>query len=278
MKKLISLLFIIAIAWLIKLSYDFYQVSQQVTAIQETLHKNEQKNANLNDQVVAIQRQVPETPEQNSAIQKKHVDIEKPKGLSPLVVIKQQLQLVQFALQQQQFVFAIEQLTQLDQTLEQYELASALKQSLHQAIADDKQSIQQFVLARNGQQEQLDGVLQQIDQSIEQEIHQPTLSPAKVAPTHFWQKWLQIDVVDHQSPTLANRQFILKEAQLRVLLAKQALNRGQNLEYQTMLNQVVQQLNQLPDAKSQQLKQKILRIKQIQMLPVPKLNSMAILG
>lgn len=266
-------------AWLLKLSYDFYQVSQQVADIQGTLHKSEQKNANLNDQLVAIQRDtdVPVTDKKKAQSSTLTVE-DKPIGLSPNIVIKQQLQLVQFALQQRQFVFALEQLTQLNQNIEKYDLAETLKQSLHQAITQDKQSIQQFVLARNTQQEQLDDVLSQVDQSLQQALTQPQMSPAKITPTHFWQKWFQVDYIDQKASLVAQRQFILKETQLRVLLAQQALLRGQNTEYQTMLNLVVLQLDQLPDEMSQQLKQKILKLKQIQMLPFPKLNSTVILG
>lgn len=279
MKKFIYLLMMIAMAWLLKLSYDFYQVSQQVADIQATLHKSEQKNANLNDQLVAIQRDtdVPVTDKKKAQSSTLTVE-DKPIGLSPNIVIKQQLQLVQFALQQRQFVFALEQLMQLNQNIEKYDLAETLKQSLHQAITQDKQSIQQFVLARNTQQEQLDDVLSQVDQSLQQALTQPQMSPAKITPTHFWQKWFQVDYIDQKTSLVAQRQFILKETQLRVLLAQQALLRGQNTEYQTMLNLVVLQLNQLPDEMSQQLKQKILKLKQIQMLPVPKLNSTVILG
>ena len=279
MKKFIYLLMMIAMAWLLKLSYDFYQVSQQVADIQATLHKSEQKNANLNDQLVAIQRdtEVPVTDKKKAQSSTLTVE-DKPIGLSPNIVIKQQLQLVQFALQQRQFVFALEQLMQLNQNIEKYDLAETLKQSLHQAITQDKQSIQQFVLARNTQQEQLDDVLSQVDQSLQQALTQPQMSPAKITPTHFWQKWFQVDYIDQKTSLVAQRQFILKETQLRVLLAQQALLRGQNTEYQTMLNLVVLQLDQLPDEMSQQLKQKILKLKQIQMLPFPKLNSTVILG
>lgn len=279
MKKFIYLLMMIAMAWLLKLSYDFYQVSQQVADIQATLHKSEQKNANLNDQLVAIQRDtdVPVTDKKKAQSSTLTVE-DKPIGLSPNIVIKQQLQLVQFALQQRQFVFALEQLTQLNQNIEKYDLAETLKQSLHQAITQDKQSIQQFVLARNTQQEQLDDVLSQVDQSLQQALTQPQMSPAKITPTHFWQKWFQVDYINQKTSLVAQRQFILKETQLRVLLAQQALLRGQNTEYQTMLNLVVLQLDQLPDEMSQQLKQKILKLKQIQMLPFPKLNSTVILG
>ena len=276
MKKFIYFLLFVALGWLIKLSYDFYHVSQQLDDIQQVLHKNEQKNASLNDQLVAVQRQADEPTSKES---KKTATVDTPiEGISPSVVIKQQLELVQFALQQQQFVYALEHLTQLNQSLDHYTLADTVKQSLHQTINQDIQSIQQFVIAKNGQQAQLDAMIKQIDQNLIAELKNNQLSPAKNQSEHFWQKWLQIDVVETNAPALVNRKFILKETQFRLLLAQQLLSKGQSSEYQSMLNQAIQQLDQLPDKSSQKLKQQLIQLKQIPMLPVPKLSSLAVLG
>ncbi|MEG0489647.1 MAG: hypothetical protein RR575_17160, partial [Acinetobacter sp.] len=184
MKKFIYFLLFIALGWLIKLSYDFYHVSQQLDDIQQVLHKSEQKNASLNDQLVAVQRQ---TDEPASKELKKTTTVDTQiEGISPSVVIKQQLELVQFALQQQQFVYALEHLTQLNQSLDHYTLADTVKQSLHQTINQDVQSIQQFVIAKNGQQAQLDAMIKQIDQNLTAELKNNQLSPAKNQPEHFW--------------------------------------------------------------------------------------------
>ena len=45
MKKFLYLLILFGVIWLIKISYDTYLLSKQLTGIQEILHKNEQKNA-----------------------------------------------------------------------------------------------------------------------------------------------------------------------------------------------------------------------------------------
>ena len=92
MKKFIYILLLIALGWLIKLSYDFYHVSQQLTEIQQSLHKSEQKNASLNDQLVAVQRQSDEPIKKETA--QKVVSVpEQIVGISPSVVIKQKLEL-----------------------------------------------------------------------------------------------------------------------------------------------------------------------------------------
>ena len=276
MKKFIYILLLIALGWLIKLSYDFYQVSQQLSDIQQSLHKSEQKNASLNDQLVAVQRQT-----DGPILDNNHTTIPVSKqvvGISPSVLIKQQLELVQFAIQQQQFVYAMERLTQLNQSLDHYVLADVMKQSLHQTMTQDMQSIQQFVIEKNTQQDQLSVVVKQINQNLVNELKSNQLTLPKAQTEHFWEKWFRVDIVTPDPSIVANRKFILKEAQLRLLLAQQLLLKGQGSEYQDMLNQIVQLIDPLPDAASQKLKQQILKLKQTSQLPVPKLSSLAVLG
>lgn len=276
MKKFIYVLLLIALGWLIKLSYDFYSISQQLNTIQQSLHKSEQKNASLNDQLVAVQRQTDDTPQ--SVQTQKAPSKEQVLGISPAVVVKQQLELVQFALQQQQFVYAIEHLNQLDQNLGKYALADTVKQSLHQTIEQDIQSIQQFVIDRNTQQDQLSILVKQVDQNLVAELKNNQLKPPKAQSNYFWEKWFKVDYVNADVTNLANRQFILKETELRLLLAQQLLLKGQITEFQETLNQAIQQLDILPDASSQKLKQQLFKLKQTPQLPIPKLNSLAVLG
>ena len=275
MKKLIYVLGLVAMLWLIKLSFDFYQLSARLDSLQDVLHQSEQQNAHLNDRLVAVQRQAEAQSEQpTSQVSPQNSDAIS--NLTPNLLIQQQLELVQFALQQHQYVYAIEKLNQLQQALQHYALADTLKTSLYQAIEQDKQNIQKFVLAMNTQKAQLDDILQQLDQKISQELKNTQLTPATHSNEHFWQKWFQVDVLSSSSPELVNRKAILKEAQLRILLAQHALAQGETVEYQLLLTLAIQQLNTLPDAASQKLKQQLLNVKQMPMLPVPKLSSTAI--
>ena len=275
MKKLIYVLGLVAMLWLIKLSFDFYQVSARLDGLQDALHQSEQQNAHLNDRLVAVQRQAEAQSEQpTSQVSAQNSDAIS--SLTPNLLIQQQLELVQFALQQHQYVYALEKLNQLQQALQHYALADTLKTSLYQAIEQDKQNIQKFVLAMNTQKAQLDDILQQLDQKISQELKNTQLTPATHSNEHFWQKWFQVDVLSSSSPELVNRKAILKEAQLRILLAQHALAQGETVEYQLLLTLAIQQLNTLPDAASQKLKQQLLNVKQMPMLPVPKLSSTAI--
>ncbi|QIO10056.1 hypothetical protein [Acinetobacter lanii] len=276
MKKILYVLAVLGLIWLVKLSYDSYIFSAQLTAIQDELHKSEQSIANLNDQLVAAQRQSNKSLPVNTTALTQAVP-EKVVGIQPTVLIKQKIALVQFALEQQQFVYAVDQLNQLDLDIEQYDLADTLRQGLHQAVSKDKQMIQHYVTERTAHLSQLNNVLEQVDQSLINQKSQMQLNVGAPEQTHFWQKWFKIDVVDQTDSSLVNRRLILKEVQLRVLLSQQALLRGDFVAYQSMLNLIDIELQSLPDAYSQKLRQTIVQVKQKQLNPIPKLSSSAIL-
>ena len=284
MKKVVGVLIILSLVWLGKVSYDVFHIHGEWVQVQDKLVKLEQNNAALNDEVVALQRQVPSTVTSvPSSATSSHqnpstAQLVTLQGVQPVRVIQQHSELIQFALQQQQYIYAIEQLNQLDRALETYDLSPALKQSLHQVLAKDRMTIQQYVVARNAQQNTLDALLGQIDRLLTQTLQNSVLNPGQLEPQHFWQKWLQVERVKQPNVELANRSLILKEAQLRLLLARQALLKGQYLEYQQILNTVIQQLEMLPDQGSQQLKQRLLKAKNLPVLPAPKLAVQAVLG
>ncbi|CAB1207911.1 hypothetical protein [Acinetobacter bouvetii] len=280
MKKALILILILCLIWIIKLSYDVFNLSAQQTELSTTLHQIEHGNANLNDQLVALQRQVnvtessttkvPQTEQETKNIAVAHID--------PILLIKQQLELIEFMLQQQKTNEALAKLTQLDNNLEQYALAPALKQSLHQVIAKDHQVIQQYVREKIAQQIKVDALMQQLDRAVTQELKQPQLTVNQGQTKHFWQRWLVIEPAKQPAVALIQRPVILKEAQLRLLLAHQALQQGQYVEYQKSLTEIIQLLNQIPDEKSRQLIQSIQKIKGFTPIPMPSLNTRALLG
>lgn len=280
MKKILILLLILSLLWIIKLSYDVFNVSAQQTELISSLHRIEQNNANLNDQLVALQRQVKvEAGTVAQGVQAEH-DLKaiEASNIDPVVVIKQQLDLIEFMLKQQKLNEALDKLMNLDRNLEQYALAPSLKQSLHQVIAKDQQVIQQFASDRVAQQTKVDGLIHQLDQALTQEINMPKLSSGQPQTKHFWQRWLVIEPAKQPAVALMQRPLILKEAQLRLLLAHQALQQGQYLEYQESLTEIIQLLNQIPDEKSRQLIQNIQKIKGFTIIPTPILNTRALLG
>ena len=278
MKKIVYLILVVALAWLMKLSYDVYAITQQLGTIQNDLHQSEQKNATLTDQLVAVQRGVDTTNSTTSATASTPTTGQTQTGLSPIILIKQRLELAQFALEQQQFVYAVEKLNELDYAIEDYALAATLKQSLHQTIAQDKTRIQQFIVAKNQQLEKFDDALLALDHQLLRQAENTQLKPTAKTTTHFWQNWFSVQSVKQPEVDLVNRRMVLKEVQIRILSAQQSLLRGQMKDYQQMLDLAIQQLDTLPDADSQKLKQYIIQLKQLPTIPTPKLNSLAIMS
>lgn len=276
MKKLVVIVVLIALIWIVKLSFDVMQISAQQQQLSQSLHLVEKTNANLNDQLVALQRRnYTQDAAEQSAVSSA---VPQEDAIQPMEMVARQLDLVEFSLQQQQFHYATEMLENLDRELNEYALAPALKQSLHQVIQQDQKQIQQFITTRDAQYQQVSQLLQQLDQQLKQQVQQPEMNPADVDDRYFWQKWLSIESAKQPATQLMQRQIILKEAQLRLLLARQVFMQGQYVQYQQEVNDIIQLLQQLPDQKAQQLVQQLEKIKNLNIVPAPSLKTRTLLG
>ena len=276
MKKLVVIVVLIALIWILKLNFDVMQISAQQQQLSQSLHLVEKTNANLNDQLVALQRRnYTQDAAEQSAVSSA---IPQEDAIQPMEIVARQLDLVEFSLQQQQFHYATEMLENLDRELNEYALAPALKQSLHQVIQQDQKQIQQFITTRDAQYQQVSQLLQQLDQQLKQQVQQPEMNPADVDDRYFWQKWLSIESAKQPATQLMQRQIILKEAQLRLLLARQVFMQGQYVQYQQEVNDIIQLLQQLPDQKAQQLVQQLEKIKNLNIVPAPSLKTRTLLG
>ena len=276
MKKLVVIVVLIALVWIVKLSFDVMQISAQQQQLSQSLHLVEKTNANLNDQLVALQRRnYTQDAAEQSAVSSA---IPQEDAIQPMEIVARQLDLVEFSLQQQQFHYATEMLENLDREVNEYALAPALKQSLHQVIQQDQKQIQKFITTRDAQYQQVSQLLQQLDQQLKQQVQQPEMNPADVDDRYFWQKWLSIESAKQPATQLMQRQIILKEAQLRLLLARQVFMQGQYVQYQQEVNDIIQLLQQLPDQKAQQLVQQLEKIKNLNIVPAPSLKTRALLG
>jgi len=71
--------------------------------------------------------------------------------------------------------------------------------------------------------------------------------------------------------------LLLKEAQLRLLLARQLLGQGQYLNYQQELTEILHLLKPLPDRGAQQLSAELAEIQSLTVIPVPVLTSRTLL-
>ena len=275
MRKIVYLILLLSLLWLAKLSYDVAQYSQIVPQLQQQLTQQQQRYSLLNDQFVAVQRQLQDAhlsdPSEASSLPSMVT------GVAPVILIKQQLQLVQFAIDQQQFIYAIDQLNQVQQHIVQYTVSPALQHGLMKAIEQDKQAIQHYVLMQTQQQQQIDTLLQQLDQKLLQEVHNPTIKMQKAEASSWW-SWFKFEKVQRTQPDLINRHLILKEAQLRLLLASQALHQGQASEYRKSVQEVIRLFLILPDQNSQMIKQKLEKLLNLSVIPTPKLTTLGLLG
>lgn len=275
MRKIVYLILLLSLLWLAKLSYDVAQYSQIVPQLQQQLTQQQQRYSLLNDQFVAVQRQLQDAhlsdPSEASSLPSMVT------GVAPVILIKQQLQLVQFAIDQQQFIYAIDQLNQVQQHIVQYTVSPALQHSLMKAIEQDKQAIQHYVLMQTQQQQQIDTLLQQLDQKLLQEVHNPAIKMQKAEASSWW-SWFKFEKVQRTQPDLINRHLILKEAQLRLVLASQALHQGQASEYRKSVQEVIRLFLILPDQNSQMIKQKLEKLLNLSVIPTPKLTTLGLLG
>ena len=230
MKKLLVLLLVLGVLWVVKISFDLHQLSVGQDTLMRQQSALEQRNASLNDQLVAINRQVNDVaPVEGNTTSTNTVSAVG--GLQPTVLIAQQLDLVEFALQQQQYSFAVDKLNQLNRDIHTYELAPALKASLHQVLIKDQKIVMQFVQANLEQQNKIKAVLDQIDQAIAQEIKTQYTQPEPQPEHSFWRRWIQVESVQQPNAVLMQRAIILKEAQLGLMLAQQQLQKGQYIAF-----------------------------------------------
>ncbi|WP_411686596.1 hypothetical protein [Acinetobacter pseudolwoffii] len=278
MKKLFIVFFILSVVWLIKLSYDLYVLNAAQTELHQGVKQLHQQNANLNDQFVALKRQFTAqqqnagAPSAQAAAAVLTADTQ-----NDIALVQQQLDLIEFALQQQQYATAIEKLNHLQNELDEYVLAPALVSSLQQVIAKDQDMLKKFVNSRLVQQNKLKEVLMQIDAEIEKEIQAPHLQRPE-SQRSFWQRWIQIEAVEQPSPVLMQRHLVLKEAQLRLLIAQNTLQQGQSVAFPQALNTVIEVLEQLPDARSQHWIEQLNQIKTTPVTPTPLLNTRTLVG
>lgn len=276
MRKIAYFILVLGLVWLAKLSYDVAQYSQTVPQLQQQLVQSQQQYSLLNDQLVGLQRQLQDknTSNTNNKFVTTPITID---GIAPAVVIKQKLQLVQFAVDQQQFIFALEQLNQLQQQMAQHQVSPALQHGLIKAIEQDKQNIQQYVLLQTQQRQQFDTLLQYLDQQLQQEMQKPDIRLQKNSERSWWQ-WFKFEKVQRTPPDLIQRSILLKEAQLRLLLAEQALHLNQATEYRKSMQEVMLLLEDLPDRSSQQMKLRVEKMLNLPVIPAPKLTTLGLLG
>lgn len=276
MKKIYIFVLLIAIFALLKMGFDVYSLSAQQSVLNEKIDKIEQVNSSLNDQLASIQRQdikdVSQKANLNSDQQDQNLIIH------PKDMITQQLNLVDFALKQNQFHYAMDKLLELDRQIDSFILAPAIKKSLHQVIAKDTESIKKYVKNNEVQQQKMNQLLFQLNKELTREISSPHLTIAQDEKKYFWEKWFTVEKVNKPIEHLMQRSIILKEAQLRIFIARSALVQGQYVQFHQEMNDVASLLNQFPDQSVQTLIKQIQSIDAMTVLAKPTLSTRTLLG
>ena len=278
MKKLLVLALALSVLWIAKISFDLYRLNAAQDALMQQQNALEQRTASLNDQLAALNRQFSKTALSSDA---EHAEPalaqQSAAALQPTVLIAQQLDLIEFALQQQQYSTALEKLSQLQLDLPNYTLAPALLDGLERVLSKDQVMLQQFINSRLVQQNKIRDLLNQMDAEIARELKaQHSATPAESGS--FWRNLIQIEAVQQPSTVLMQRGLVLKEAQLRLLMAENALQQSQQIPFQQSLGAVAEVLKQLPDAKSQQWVKQLEQIRTIPLTPVPPLNARTLMS
>ncbi|TQR63986.1 hypothetical protein [Acinetobacter sp. RF14B] len=278
MKKIFILFLTLALAWIVKLSYDLYLLNSAQTELNGRLNQIQQQNANLNDQLVALKRLVVSNSSTAAVVSgsenSQTVAVDTHQNLE---LVEQYLDLIEFALQQQQHAVAVEKLNRLKNEVAQLGLAPALAGSLEQAIVKDQETLKQWTNERVMQRNRLNELLSQMDAEIKKEIQLPHQA-SSTQTRSFWQRWIQVEPVEQMSSVLMQRHLILKEAQLRLLIAQNTLQQGQQVAFQQALQSVIDVLEQLPDERSQHWIKQLQQIKATPLTPVPLLNTRTLLS
>lgn len=279
MKKLSITLFTLLILALLKLSYEVYQLTNLSAQLQSRIDQVELSDNRLNDQLVAIKRNEV-VPQSNSSPLSASVDHGDTvvTSINPSVLIKQKLEFIQFALQQQQWAIALDHLRLLDQNIDGYVMADSLKQSAHEALRLDYQSIQKFVVQKQDQQIQLIQALNNIAELVEKQLNVQQLDIKDNDVEYFWQKWIQFDRVGDITPHIYERKSVLKEVETQLVFAEQALWLGLHKNYQRHLQRAIHLINQIPDAESKNIQQQLIQLQQMKNLSTPQLKAHAIFG
>lgn len=279
MKKVLIFLVLISTAWMVKLSYELFMMRSLQDENTQHLRQLETQNASLNDQLIALKRQsLSQSRDLSQPIPSDSNTAVVSAGSGGLKLLSHQLDLAEFALNQHQYTKAMQTLQQLELQVADYTLSPALIESLQVALKKDQQMLKQLNEKQQIQLNKVADVLSQLDREITQEIAAQYQQGAEQESQGFWSKWIKIEAVSTPSQYLMQRGIVLKEAQLELLMAQNALQQGQTLVFQHAIDGVIQDLKKLPDARTQQWIQQLSQLKTASLPSVPVLSTRILSG
>lgn len=258
----------ILLLWVAKLSYDQQQYNNEISQLQNQITKINQVTDHLNDQLVVRQGRTLQPHAQQNVEPSNSIQL-----FTPIQWIKQRLNLIQFALQQQQATYALEHLQALTHDVPHYDLAISLKQSLAEALLVDQESIIQYSAQKELQKKQINVLFKQIDQYLNQlQIKTVSGQAPKNQPT-----WFSLQSTAQTKNALMSQGIVIKEVQLRLLLAQQLFYSGQYGEYQSSIDEIQKICKQSPWLNQQDLLNILQQSKALTVLNIPSLQSIILI-
>lgn len=275
MKKIVWIIIGIALVWVAKLSFDVYGLNQQQVTLTQTLAQVQAQNDNLNDQVASLKRRVMGGDTLNSS--DPNASTSSRSFVDDAALVRQQLDLIEFALQQQQYATAIDKLNQMERSLVDYEFSAAMRESLQVVIAKDRIMLKQYAASQIDQNNKLKELLRKVDQQISQELAKPYQSNTQ-EQSSFWKRLIHIEPANKSSEVLMQRAVVLKEAQLRLVMAQNTLQQGQQIPFVKAVDSVIEVLSPLPDVQTKRWIEQLNTIKSTPVLPLPNLSTRTLIG
>lgn len=272
MSKKWLLVSVAVILWVVKLTYEQQEYVGQITSLQNQITKLSQATDNLNDQFVSLQRHSINSTQYTKALPEKQATVAVD-ALNPLVLVKQQLDLIQFALQQQQNSYALEHLQALIQNIMSYDVAPAMKQNLLEALTVDQQRITQYYQQQELQNKQTTLQLQQIQHHLNVLMSKTSAEDDKAVQD---KTWFSLQPTDRAKTALMGRNIVVKEMQLRLLLAQQLFYSGNYQAYQNSMDDMLTLIKQSSLVSQKNLQQLLVQAKYISVLSLPKLQAIAL--
>lgn len=275
MYKVLWLILVLFGIWIVKLSFDLYSLeNNKIAALSSSLEQQNQKIGGLYDQMIALQKQ--QTPMESNQQTKTTEQQLQPKADLSIVYTAQdyvvdRLQLIQSALQQQQFTVALEQIQILRQKLQlQKPLSERVNLALIEALNKDQNTITLFLQQRAEHQQ----VLQQELRQIEQALRPRSLDQEQ--QKWQWSTWFNISKAD-RVPNMQNRTIYFKHLQLQLLLAQQALYAGQVNFYRLQLQDIIEGLSVYPDQQARNIIASLRKLETLALSTPPQLSASALI-
>lgn len=275
MNKLLGLLLLISIGFMAKLQNDLWQQQQRIDQLQASAEQSSRDSLQIKDQWVAWQRS-----QEQTVSTKSNPSVSNEITTDSSAYFKEQVAFIQFMLQQQQTVQAIQKMTELEQQLSQSSVAHRYT-GLLLAVQKDKKQLLQYSQLAEQQLQQMNTTLGKIEQLIQQNIGTESnhlVYQSETQAKSLWQKLFIIERVKQPNMDQVYHQILLKEIQIELLLLKYFALHADDTAGQQQLNIIQQKVALLPAPLANTLQTEMNVLSSLLVQNIPQLTSLEILN